>query len=165
MIALKDSMPPDLFQPAWEEINRLVYAGKWNIFETVAEELRDDWLRDWLKDHVTSVIDFNADINLYMTQFMAECQRNNVTLVNPHNTRNNADPFVVMLALYFEARDLQDLRLTTTDIKCCVLTNEIPKDHKINIPYVCDYYRIPYMNLYDFMRYHGWKFSITIGNP
>lgn len=165
MINLKDSWPTDVFQSAWGEIDRLSATGRWKIFETVADELRDQILQDWLKANDLAVVKFDPDINLYITEFMAECQNNNMMLVNPHNTRNNADPFVIMLALYFEARDLSDLRVKTTDISCCVLTDEIPKEHKINIPAVCDYYNLPHMNLFDLMRYHQWQVLINVQNP
>ena len=165
MIHLKDFLPTDLFQSAWDEISRLVAAGRWKIFETVADELLDEQLKDWLKANGSAVVKFDPDINLYLSELMAECQNNNMMLVNPYNTRNNADPFVIMLALYYEARDLSDLRVKTTDIRCCVLTDEIPKEHKINIPAVCDYYELPHMDLFDLMRYHQWQVSINVQNP
>ncbi len=165
MIDLKDFLPTDLFQSAWDEISRLVAAGRWNIFETVADELHDEQLKDWLNANNSAVVKFDPDINLYINQFMAECQNNNMMIVNPYNTRNNADPFVIMLALYYEARGLSDLRVRTTDIRCCVLTNEIPQQHKINIPAVCDYYGLQYMHLFDLMRYHKWQVSINVQNP
>jgi hypothetical protein len=165
MIDLADSFPTDVFQSVWDEVGRLVSEGRWNIFETVADELRNDRLRDWLNANYSAVFEFNPDINLYISALMAECQNNNMMMVNPYNTRNNADPFVVMLALYFEARDLNDLRVKTTDIRCCVLTNEIHKQHRIDIPAVCDYYDIPHMHLFDLMRYHQWQVSINVQNP
>ena len=165
MIDLKDFLPTDLFQSAWDEINRLVAEGRWKIFETVADELHDEQLRNWLNANDSAVIKFDPDINLYLSALMTECQNNNMMIVNPYNTRNNADPFVIMLALYYEARDLSDLRLKTTDIRCCVLTDEIPREHKINIPAVCDYYGLPHMDLFDLMRYHQWQVSINVQNP
>jgi hypothetical protein len=165
MIDLKDYFPTDLFQSAWDEISRLVAEDRWKIFETVADELHDSQLKDWLDNNNTAIVKFNAEINVYLNKFMAECQNNNMMLVNPYNTRNNGDPFVVMLALYFEERDLKDLRKKTTDKSCCVITNEIPREHKINIPSVCDYYGINHMHLFDLMRYHQWQVSINVKNP
>ena len=96
---------------------------------------------------------------------MAECQNNNITLVNHNNTRNNGDPFVVTLALYYEERDLGNLRKKTNGNSCCVLTDELPREHKINIPYVCDYYGLHCMHLFDFMRHHQWQISVNVKNP
>ena len=165
MIDLKNYFPTDLFQSAWDEISRLIVNGRWKIFETVADELHDIQLKDWLNINNSAVVRFDTDINTYLSKFMAECQNNNMMLVNPYNTRNDGDPFVIMLALYYEARDLNDLRIKTTDISCCVITDEIPKEHKINIPAVCDYYNLPHMNLFDLMRYHQWQVSIDVQNP
>jgi len=165
MIELKYSYPADVFQSAWDEIGRLVDVGKWKIFETVADELHDEQLKLWLSNNISTIVKFDPDINLYINQFMAESQNNNMMLVNPYNTRNNADPFVIILALYYESRDLNNLRRKTTDISCCVITDEIPREHKINIPFVCDFYDVPHMHLFDFMRYHQWQVSIDVQNP
>lgn len=165
MINLKDYFPTDLFQSVWDEIKRLVAAGRWKIFETVAGELHDEQLKDWLKTNNSAIVNFDHQFNSYLIKFMSECHSNNMMLVNPHNTRNNADPFVVTLALYYEVRDLSDLRIKTTDISCCVITDEVPREHKVNIPYVCDYYNLSHMNLFDLMRYHKWQVSIDVQNP
>lgn len=165
MIDLKNFLPTDLFQSAWNEIGRLVATGRWKLFETVADELHDEQLKEWLNTNDSAIVKFNPDINLYINKLMAECQHNNMMIINPYNTRNNADPFVIMLALYYEARDLNDLRRKTTDITCCVITDELPREHKINIPAVCNYYGLPYMHLFDLMRYHQWQVSINVQNP
>jgi hypothetical protein len=165
MIDLKDFFPTDLFQSVWDEISRLVAADRWKIFETVADELHDTQLEEWLSANIAAEVKFNPDINNYLNRFMAECQNNNMVLINPYNTRNNGDPFVVMLALYYEGRDLTNLRIKKTGISCCVITDERPREHKVNIPYVCDYYSIPHMHLFDLMRYHQWQVSINVQNP
>jgi len=165
MIDLKDSFPTDLFKPIWDEIARLVNAGKWKIFDTVVDELHDSQLKDWLNINSSAIVKFDSNFNAYLSRFMAECQNNNMMLVNPYNTRNNGDPFVVTLALYFETRSLNDLRITTGNIKCCVLTDELPREHKVNIPSVCDYYNLKYMHLFDLMRYHQWQVSVNVNNP
>lgn len=165
MIALTEMGPHDIFEPAWDEISRLVSDNRWKIFETVADELHDDELKNWLIFNDSAIVKFNEIINHYLTSLMAECQNNNMMLINPNNTRNIGDPFVVMLALYYEERDLNDLRVKTSGKRCCVLTNELSREHKINIPYVCNYYDIPYMHLFDFMRHHQWQISIDVQNP
>jgi hypothetical protein len=86
-------------------------------------------------------------------------------IIDPSSLKNNADPFVVMLALYLEKRNLHNLKEKTSDKTCCVLTNEEPKQNKINIPHVCEYYDIPYMNFPKFMRHHGWRITLDVQNP
>lgn len=165
MIDLKDFFPTDLFQSAWDEISRLVAEDRWKIFETVADELHDSKLKEWLDINNSAVVKFNPNINAYLNKFMAECQNNNMMLINPYNTRNNGDPFVIMLALYYEGRDLNDLKIRTSNTTCCVITDEVLREHKINIPSVCDYYGLPHMYLFDLMRYHKWLISIKVQNP
>ena len=121
-------------------------------------------MKEWLKASGSAVVKFDPDINLYLSALMAECQNNNMMIVNPYSTRDNADLFVIMLGLYYEARDLSDLRVKTTDITCCVLTDEMPKEHKIDIPALCDYHELPHMHLFNLMRYHQWQVSINAQN-
>ena len=86
-------------------------------------------------------------------------------LMNPMSLKSKEDPFVIMLALYLEKRDLNNLKKKVGSEICCVLTNEEPKINKINIPHVCEYYGIPYMNLPRFMRHHGWRITLDVQNP
>lgn len=165
MIKMKDMLPYDLFKPAWDEIGRLAASGRWKIFETVAEEAHGQIVQQWLAENNLAVVKFNPIINQYMNILMAELQKNNLMIVDPMSLKNNSDPFVIMLALYIEERDLKYLKKKTGNKKCCVLTREEPKEHKINIPSVCDYYDIPHMTLFDFMKYHGWEIILRVNNP
>jgi len=51
----------------------------------------------------------NPLINDYTNKTYGELQKRNMTLVDPMSLKNNGDPFVIMLALYLEGRDLNDL--------------------------------------------------------
>lgn len=165
MIRLKDMLPFDLWKPAWDEISRLVSTGKWKIFENVASEVHGEVVQNWLADNSTSVVKFTAEANEYMNRLMAELQQNAMMLIDPASLRNNADPFVIMLALFLEGRSLRNLRQKAGDKTCCVLTSEEPKNNKVNIPYVCQYYDLPCMNLPNFMRHHGWRITLEVLNP
>lgn len=100
-----------------------------------------------------------------MNRLMADLQNNNMMIIDPVSLKNKADPFVIMLALYLEKRNLNNLRKKGGDKTCCVLTNEEPKRNRIDIPHVCEYYDIPYMNLSNFMRHHGWRITLDVQNP
>lgn len=165
MIRIKDMWPIDLFQPAWDEIERLVSLNRWKIFESVADEMFGDNLKKWIDEHSSAIVKFNPEINKYITKLMAELDINNMSLVDPMSLKNNADPFVVMLALYLEGRDLNNLRVPSSNNRCCVLTREELKEKKVNIPSVCEHYHIPFMTLHDFMQHHQWKISLDIQNP
>jgi len=165
MIRLKDMLPHDLFEPAWDEISRLASAGRWKIFKNVIDEAHGEIIKKWSNANSSAIIQFNSLINKYMNKLMAELQYNNMTIIDPMSLKNDADPFVVMLALYLEERDLDDLRKKTGAKVCCVLTREELKRNKVNIPYVCKYYGIPYMTLFQFMKHHGWQISLEVINP
>jgi hypothetical protein len=165
MIRLKDMGPYDIFKPAWDEISRLVSTGQWNIFENVADDIHGETAAKWLADNSSAIVKLNPEINEYINELMADLQKNNMMIIDPSSLKNNTDPFVIMLALYLEKRDLKNLREKVSNETCCVLTNEEPRTNKINIPYVCEYYDIPYMNFPKFMRHHGWRISIDVQNP
>lgn len=164
MIRLKDMLPYDLFKPAWDEIARLVSSDRWKIFENVVDDVHGEAVNKWLTDNSSAVVKFNPTINDYTTALMADLQKNNMMLIDPASLKNNTDPFVIMLALYLEERPLNDLKKKGNKT-CCVLTREEPKRNKINIPAVCEYYDIPYMTLFDFMRHHGWRITLDVQNP
>jgi len=165
MIKLKDMLPYDLFKQAWDEIARLISKDCWKIFDSVADEIHGEAIKKWLSDNGQAIVKFNPRINEYINVLMADLQKKNLMMIDPMSLKSNADPFVVMLALYLEERDLSDLRQKTNDTTCCVLTNEVPKPNKINIPVVCDHYGIPYKSLFDFMRHHGWRITVNVQNP
>jgi hypothetical protein len=165
MIQLKDTLPVDVFGQAWDEIDRLVAEGRWKIFDTVADEMHDESLKQWLATHQAALVKFNPTINAYTTKLMAELQHNKMPIVNPERLKDNGDPFVIMLALYLDNRDLGNLQTPSEDTKCCVLTTEEPRAQKVNIPFVCTHYNIPFMNLFSFMKHHGWEITLKVGNP
>ena len=158
-------LPHDLFKQAWDEIGRLTLEGRWKIFEVVADEVQGEFIQKWLKDNSSAVVTMNPLINIYTNKLMAELQKRNMTLVDPMSLKNNGDPFVIMLALYLEGRDLNDLSKKKTKKTCCVLTREEPKENKINIPSVCNLYDLHHMNLFEFMKHHGWEINLTVRNP
>jgi hypothetical protein len=165
MISLKHMGPYDIFKPVWDEIARLVSDDRWKIFENVADEIYDEIVQKWLADNSATIIKFNPEINDYINKLMADLQANSIKLIDPLNLKNQADPFVIMLGLYLEKRDLNDLKKKTGDKTCCILTGEEPRENKVNIPYVCRYYDIQYMNLHKFMRYHGWHITLHVQKP
>jgi len=152
-----------LFKPAWDEIGRLASNNQWKIFENVVDDIHSETVEKWLADS-SAIVKFNPKINEYTNKLMEDLQKNNMMIIDPASLKNSADPFVIMLALYLEERDLNHLR-KRGNITCCVLTNEEPRRNKINIPYVCDYYDIPYMNLFGLMRHHRWQISLDVQNP
>ncbi|OPZ86461.1 MAG: hypothetical protein BWY76_00943 [bacterium ADurb.Bin429] len=165
MIKLKDMLPADLFKSAWGEVERLVADNRWRIFDHVAGEIHGETIQEWLRRNADAVVPFDEQFNAYLNRFMIELDLYGIHMINPQVDKDGGDPFVITLALMLERRDLSDLRKRTTGDACCVLTNEAPKKNKVNIPHVCDIYGLPHMNLFDFMRHHGWEISLTVKHP
>jgi hypothetical protein len=158
-------LPHDVFKPAWDEISRLASTDRWKIFEIVTDEIHGETANKWLADNDSAIVKWNSEINEYTNKLMADLQRKNMMLIDPSRLKNNADPFVIILALYLEKRNLNNLREKVGNKTCCVLTNETPKKNKINIPHVCEYFNIPYMNFPKFIRHHRWRIRLDVQNP
>ena len=165
MIRLKDMLPDDLFRPAWEEIERLVVAERWKVFDHVAQEVHGERAKEWFSHNPAAIAPFDASFNDYFNRFMVELDGYGLRMVDPNKERDDGDPFVVALALLLEGRSLGDLRTRTTGKVCCVLTSEVLKRNKVNIPSVCAHYSLPYMTLFDFMRHHGWEIALNVRHP
>lgn len=165
MVKLKDMLPEDLFRQAWDEVERLVAAGKWLIFDQVAREIHGEWMRNWFARNPDAVVGFDDNFNSYLNQFMTETDALGLHMVNPDSLKDAGDPFVVALALMLEHRDLSNLSRKTCDTVCCVVSNEARRPNKVNIPRVCDHYGIACANLFDFMRHHRWQFTLTVSHP
>ena len=165
MIELNNSFPKDLFSPVWDEVTRLIKDNRWKIFENVAEEINNDEVKKFLKNNSSAIVPFDSEVNIFMNKLMAELYKKKLTLINDTDLRNNADPWVIMLALYLERRDINNLITKTSNKLCCVLTEERPKLNRINIPAVCAEYGIHCMDLRGLMRHHDWHYSLNVQNP
>jgi len=162
MIDLRETLPFDIFQPAWEEIERLVVEDRWKIFEHVANEVTRKAFKDWLRRNPSACAPFDEQFNEYLNCLMREFDRDGIRMINPAKTKDGGDPFVIALALYLEGRNCLNLRDRTGSRTCCVLTNESRRETARNIPYVCERYGLAYMNHHEFMRHHGWKFTLKV---
>jgi len=165
MVKLKDMLPSDLFRLAWDEIERLVREGRWRIYDYVAKEIHGEEIERWFDRNPDAIMHFDSNFNRYLNRFTTELDMQGVRMINPRTNKDAGDPFVVTLALVMEQRDLTDLTQRTNDKTCCVLTNEAPKPGKVNIPHVCELYSLPCLNLFDFMRHHGWEITLRVRHP
>lgn len=165
MVKIKDSFYEDVAQSVWDELVRLVEEDRWKIFDLVAKEVHGNRADEWFKRNPKAIIQFDSIFNDYFNRFMVELEYYGLKMFDPNKEKDARDPFVVALALMLEKRSISNLRIRTGNVICCVLTNEVLKEDKTNIPSVCAHYNLPCMNLLDFMRHHGWKLSLTVKNP
>lgn len=164
LITLRHQFPQDLYESFWEQMEEFANQGHWLVCDTVIRECRDAEWQSWFTAHPGIIAAVDNDYLTYSGLLATELDNNSMPLIDPSTTRHGADPFVIALALMIERRDPADLRKTTTSTRCGVLSQEIRKPSKMNIPSVCDWYGIPCMTIYEYMRQHGWKFSLVISS-
>jgi hypothetical protein len=165
MIELKEHLPRDIARPVWDELERLVLAERWKLYERVAQEVHDDKVARWFQRNPGAIVPFSARLNEYLNRFMLELEEDGLMMVDPTSPRDDGDPFVVVLALMLEDRSLLDLRQPAGTSTCCVISEERRRGRRTKIPFVCDHYSLACMTLLDFMRHHGWRLGLTVGRP
>ena len=138
---------PDRFPSLWERFDEMVKAENLVSVREVSRELegQGDSLSTWVGDHASF---FHSPTNEEM-QFVAEIfkVRHFQTLIRQQERLQGkpvADPFVIAKAKII--------------IDGCVVTTEKRKYNAAQITNVCDHFKIPNMNLEDFMQKENWTF-------
>jgi hypothetical protein len=141
----------------WGLVGRLADESRFLICEQVRDEDKDQEMRRFVKKHPSMVVDF-ADMHECFLRFQIETKRFGMELVDPRDTTgmNEADPFVVALALMLEQRDLDDLRRRTNlQARCVVVTHERRRKstaQPAKIPDVCDFYELSCVEWLGFLK-------------
>jgi hypothetical protein len=132
--------PPDVFPTLWQQIEKLVEAGRLLAIDEVLREVerKSDDLHDWAKQHAGMFISTDEAImqraGAVVNQFPS--------LAEAQSQRGKADPFVIALAL---ERNL------------IVVTAERSKPTKPRIPDVCRQLQVPCISLIELFRREGWS--------
>jgi len=161
LIALKDHYPEDRFPSMWELVRRLARDGWLLASEEVAGECHDRELKDLFEACPGMEVDFGR-MQDYFRTFMCEAQNRDILLIDPESTgkKNEADPFVVALALWVEQRHLHNLRSRTdADHQCAVVTEEKrskPGAKPLKIPNVCSFYHLSCIKWLDLLKHEGY---------
>ena len=141
----QNRFPPDLFSPLWTKIEQLIMDGDIVSSKVVLDDLKriDDDVYKWAKIQKNLFIGIDEPIQLEVQQILETFPR----LVEQGGRRSSSDPFVVALA-----------KLN----KVCVVTYELHhlNSKKINIPYVCHYYKIECKDLLGVVRDYKWRFEL-----
>lgn len=141
----REATPPDIFVTLWARLDGEVAAGNIVSPEEVYNELakqEGDALFQWVKDRKpTLIVPLEADVQARVT----EIGKTFPPFVTGDSDRNAADPWVIGVAM---ARDLtvvtQERRPGSPDSP--------------SIPRVCNHFKVPFMNTFEFMRHEGWQF-------
>ena len=147
------------FKTLWVRINELIRQGRLAAPIAVLEELehKSDELTAWAQGHNDSF--FYADSDYALTQ-VSLILKKFPNLIDPNREREQADPFVIALAL--DRRD--GPQKTFNKFEVCVVTEERIDSHrrgksqKTKIPEVCIFFDLPCFSMVDMIEREGWEF-------
>lgn len=136
-IGLQQRQPRDIYPSVWNKLNDLIADGTIISSREVFDELTlgDDALSEWAKDRKEVFLPSDVSIQERVRTILCTDRG----LVEGGKKRNNADPFVIALAM---------------EKQCKVVTEEAPSNSVVapKIPNICSKYGIPYTNFVGFMR-------------
>jgi hypothetical protein len=164
MAWLDNEYPQDIFGGVWRLLGRLADEGRLLMCEQAVAECEDPAVTDFLVGHSQVVLRFAA-MEGYILRLQEEDYRHHINLTDHEATEQDADPFVVALALMIEQRDLADLRVRTRhDAMCSVVCYETRKgkqwrrgEARPKIPDVCDFYGLSCVRWPDVLRAEGFR--------
>jgi DNA-directed RNA polymerase subunit H (RpoH/RPB5) len=149
----------EVFPSLWDDfIIGLVNEERLIATEEVKEELKrkDDELFKWVKEHCSKT--FIKTDTIVMNR-VKEIMERFPNLINPNNpTHNQADPFVIALALE-TGNVLSDI---DRDSETMVITYE-KYTGNLNgprLPDICKYYNLKVGKLIDIFKAEGWRIGI-----
>jgi hypothetical protein len=138
----------EAFPSFWERFDRMV--GNEEIVSTreVRNEIKNHVLKDEIEAWVKNYSKFFPTPTVNELQFITQIYsvthfRNSISQKELWKGKPLADPFVIAKA-YVE--------------NGTVITEEVYKPHAAKIPNICEYFKIPCINLQEFLKQHKWVF-------
>jgi len=156
-IDLGKQYPQEFFPDLWERLDTLVSERRWIMTEKAVPEVHDREPAAWIGAHPAMVIGVDAAQEQQDTRIMAT----HGDLVDTTRTREDADPFVIALALA-QKQTLLGSSLLHVPV---VLTHEKPRAApcaRPKIPDVCGHYEVEWCDLFGFFRKEGWRFRLEV---
>ncbi len=131
----------------WELIDSLAKEGVLFCTEEVCREIEkvDDGLNDWVHARPYLIREVTTQVQKNLRDVLKTFPR----LIQHTKDRSMADPWVIAHAM---------------DANAIVVTKELNKGQntqKVGIPDVCDAFRVPWMNDFDFLNKIGVRFSAS----
>mgnify|MGYP001474702133 CR=1 FL=1 len=146
--------PKEFFPTLWSNLGSLIKDKRLISTEMVFKELdkyaKKDEITIWAQANKNIFKAINADQLKKVKKIIGDYR----DWVDPDGERNAADPFVIALAMTKDTRPTLD---TVGSIRI-VVSEEKFKENKVNIPSVCQGYKIECISLFEMFRREGWKF-------
>ena len=151
LIELNRHNPIDVFPSVWKNMESLISKGLLVAPTEVLNEIteRDDQLSKWAKRQSN----FFRSPTQKQIEILKGILKAYPSMVR-EDRKYDADPWVIALAMEM----IMNPQQTLTPIKRIVVTEEKLRGEKIRIPYVCQKYNIPSIDIIEMFRIEGWKF-------
>ena len=135
--------PPSILPGLPERIEALIAAGRLRSPRVVLDEIRPgDDCHEWAKGQTELFIEESIDVQLCVRQLM----RTHQNPAKPHKGINNADPFVIAMAM-------------AGGPDWIVVSDEAPGTAESRkIPFVCRHEGVACINFQGLMHAEGWQF-------
>jgi hypothetical protein len=135
IIQLHENYYRETFATLWEHFDEMLATGQFTSTREVKRELEDqnDAASEWAAEEGKFVA------SIYAVKHFQQ----NIETKKILKGGKNADPFVVARAVA---------------VKGTVLTMEQLKPHAAKIPNICEYFKMPCMDMRQFMVAKNWKF-------
>ena len=127
----------------WAKYEEEIKTERIVLLKAVYDEITksSDNLSGWFRNHSESI--YNHLNDNHLLQEAKVIVNKYPSIVNPRNTNDQADPYLIAYAV---------------TKKVIVVTNERMKNSKINIPYICHDYNIKTVTLQEFYNKVSWTF-------
>lgn len=138
------------FPGLWQDLEKLVKSGRLISTREVLEEVNryDDEIANWCRRNKALFLD-NPEIQKKAHEIAQQFPK----LIDPSKPID-ADPFVIATALVARTRE----RSTLVKRNVIVVTEEVEKGGKTNIPSVCKSLNIEYINFLGLISLEKWKY-------
>lgn len=140
----------------WDELEKLFKAGRLISHEFVYDEFNPerknpDFLAKWIKDKKG----YFFGITDKQVELTAKILEKFPSLIDSENENDQADPWIVALAI----EKMEEITLFGQNTLVYVISQEKISSPK-RIPAVCKEFKVPHMNLDDFIKDNGWRLGL-----
>lgn len=156
LIDMKMYYPMAVFRSLWVRCDSLIAEGRLCAPSVVLEELeqKDDELTEWARGR--NGVLFHPDSS-DLAERVIEILGIFPNLINSDLDREQADPFVIAMAL--EKREgPQQMLFGGGDVYVVTEEKNNGNGNKTKIPKVCDHFGLPCISMVDMMVNEGWEF-------
>lgn len=152
LVEVQRKYPQDVFNQIWRNLSGLVTKKRIVAPVQVSDELK----RYAGEDHLKTWIDVNnvifKETNMELISKSKEILSIAPLLIDPNKEHDEADPYVIALAI------LEKSNPTLDEIVETVVVTEESFTNPNKIPSVCHTFRVQCVNILQLFRREGWKF-------